>query len=118
MIAIDLHWALGLAAFTRLVAHVHAVNPAAPIVAGEADIVLGDRGVATLHHFSPIKRWLQQVGARVVLVDPVVGDRVQEVIPGTHTSVIGVPDTATALQFAFATDEDLPVSVAITAQDE
>ena len=58
------------------------------------------------------------VGARVVLVDPVVGDQVQEVIPGTHTWVIEVPDTATALQFAFATDEDLPVSVAITARDE
>jgi glycosyltransferase involved in cell wall biosynthesis len=44
----------------------HIPEIAAPIVAGEADIVLGDRGVATLQHFSPMKRWLQQVGARVV----------------------------------------------------
>ena len=34
----------------------------APIVAGEADIVLGDRGVRTLAHFSLTKRWLQQLG--------------------------------------------------------
>jgi glycosyltransferase involved in cell wall biosynthesis len=38
----------------------------APIVAGDAEIVLGDRGVATLAHFSPIKRWLQRLGARLV----------------------------------------------------
>ena len=37
-----------------------------PILAGDADIVLGDRGVATLAHFSLAKRWLQRVGARVV----------------------------------------------------
>jgi hypothetical protein len=35
-------------------------------VAGRADIVLGDRGVATLSHFSPFKRWLQRLGARAV----------------------------------------------------
>ncbi|MBI5486099.1 MAG: hypothetical protein HY905_02065 [Deltaproteobacteria bacterium] len=58
------------------------------------------------------------LGVRVVLVDPVAGNQVQEVIPGTHTWVIEVPDTATALQFALATDEELPVSVAITAADE
>ena len=44
----------------------HIPEIVAPIVAGEADIVLGDRGVATLAHFSPVKRWLQKVGARVV----------------------------------------------------
>jgi len=38
----------------------------APILSGEADIVLGDRGVASLAHFSPVKRALQQLGARVV----------------------------------------------------
>ncbi|MDD5562253.1 MAG: glycosyltransferase family 2 protein [Thermoanaerobaculaceae bacterium] len=38
----------------------------APILAGDADIVLGDRGVATLAHFSPAKRWLQRLGASVV----------------------------------------------------
>ncbi|HPC82132.1 MAG TPA: glycosyltransferase family 2 protein [Thermoanaerobaculaceae bacterium] len=38
----------------------------APILAGEADIVLGDRGVATLRHFSPLKRFLQRLGSWVV----------------------------------------------------
>jgi glycosyltransferase involved in cell wall biosynthesis len=37
-----------------------------PILAGEADIVLGDRGVATLAHFSPGKRLLQRLGSAVV----------------------------------------------------
>jgi glycosyltransferase involved in cell wall biosynthesis len=37
-----------------------------PILAGEADIVVGDRGVATLSHFSPLKRRLQQLGSWVV----------------------------------------------------
>jgi glycosyltransferase involved in cell wall biosynthesis len=38
----------------------------APILEHRADIVLGDRGVATLAHFSPAKRLLQRLGARVV----------------------------------------------------
>lgn len=38
----------------------------APILSGKADIVLGDRGVATLAHFSPAKRFLQRLGSRVV----------------------------------------------------
>ena len=38
----------------------------APILAGEADMVIGDREVATLEHFSPSKRVLQQLGSWVV----------------------------------------------------
>jgi glycosyltransferase involved in cell wall biosynthesis len=38
----------------------------APILAGQADIVLGDRGVGTLAHFSPFKRFLQRLGSRAV----------------------------------------------------
>jgi glycosyltransferase involved in cell wall biosynthesis len=38
----------------------------APIVAGRADIVVGDRGVGSLAHFSPLKRWLQRLGSWVV----------------------------------------------------
>lgn len=38
----------------------------APIVSGDADMVLGDRGVATLAHFSQAKRLLQRLGSRVV----------------------------------------------------
>ncbi len=37
-----------------------------PILDGEADIVVGDRGVASLSHFSPLKRWLQRWGSWVV----------------------------------------------------
>jgi len=33
----------------------------APIVSGRADIVVGDRGVATVAHFSPLKRLLQRL---------------------------------------------------------
>ncbi|MCW5852521.1 MAG: glycosyltransferase family 2 protein [Anaerolineae bacterium] len=38
----------------------------APILAGEADLVVGDRQPHTLAHFSPEKRWLQWVGSWVV----------------------------------------------------
>lgn len=37
-----------------------------PILAGQADIVIGDRGVATLPEFSPIKRTLQRLGSWVI----------------------------------------------------
>jgi len=37
-----------------------------PILEGKADIVVGDRGVATLAHFSPLKRRLQRLGSWVV----------------------------------------------------
>ncbi|MEW6649323.1 MAG: glycosyltransferase family 2 protein [Chloroflexota bacterium] len=37
-----------------------------PILEGKAEIVIGDRGVATLPTFSPIKRRLQVIGSRVV----------------------------------------------------
>ncbi|MBV7259481.1 glycosyltransferase family 2 protein [Erythrobacter crassostreae] len=38
----------------------------APVVAGEADIVIGDRSVAENAHFSPFKRALQRLGSYVV----------------------------------------------------
>ena len=37
-----------------------------PILEERADIVIGDRGVAALEHFSPVKRWLQRLGSWVV----------------------------------------------------
>ena len=37
-----------------------------PIVAGRADMVIGDREVAELQHFSPVKKRLQRVGSAVV----------------------------------------------------
>ena len=38
----------------------------APILAGQADLVVGDRGPGTLEHFSPGKRLLQRIGSWVV----------------------------------------------------
>jgi glycosyltransferase involved in cell wall biosynthesis len=38
----------------------------APIVARRADLVVGDRGVGALAHFSPIKRKLQMLGSWVI----------------------------------------------------
>ncbi|MCI0521383.1 MAG: glycosyltransferase family 2 protein [Chloroflexi bacterium] len=38
----------------------------APILDGRADIVVGDRGVATLQTFSPAKRFLQRLGSWVI----------------------------------------------------
>jgi len=37
-----------------------------PIVLDEAEMVIGDRGVGTLEHFSPTKRLLQKLGSKVV----------------------------------------------------
>jgi glycosyltransferase involved in cell wall biosynthesis len=37
-----------------------------PILAGEADIVVGDRQVSTIPHFSYFKKLLQKIGSRVV----------------------------------------------------
>ena len=37
-----------------------------PILEGQTDIVVGDRGVAALEHFSPFKRLLQRLGSWVV----------------------------------------------------
>jgi glycosyltransferase involved in cell wall biosynthesis len=38
----------------------------APILSGQADIVIGDRGVADNVNFSPVKRQLQQLGSSIV----------------------------------------------------
>lgn len=38
----------------------------APLLRGEADIVIGDRNVRTLQHMPRLKRWLQLVGSWVV----------------------------------------------------
>ncbi len=38
----------------------------APIVAGDADMVVGDRQVMTIEHFSPLKKSLQRLGSWVV----------------------------------------------------
>src|ERR687893_1139969 len=38
----------------------------APIIAGDADMVVGDRQVQTVEHFSPLKKGLQRLGSWVV----------------------------------------------------
>ena len=38
----------------------------APILSGDADIVLGARDFDSIPHFSPIKRWFQRLGSRVL----------------------------------------------------
>ena len=40
----------------------------APIVAGEADFVIGTRPISTIAHFSPLKKLLQKLGSWVVRV--------------------------------------------------
>lgn len=40
----------------------------APVVAGVSDIVVGERPIATIEHFSPVKKFLQKLGSWVVRV--------------------------------------------------
>ena len=42
------------------------VNLVQPILDGHAELVIGDRGVGKLKHFSPSKRLLQRLGSKVV----------------------------------------------------
>lgn len=51
-----------------------------PIIAGEADIVVGDRGVADNAHFSPFKRALQRLGSLVVQY--LAGTQVNDAVSG------------------------------------
>ena len=41
-------------------------NLVAPIVRGEADMVIGDRQIGQIPHFSPLKKWLQRLGSWMV----------------------------------------------------
>ena len=52
----------------------------APILAGEADIVIGDRETHTIEHFSKLKRNLQKIGSGVVR--RLSGTSVQDVVSG------------------------------------
>ncbi|MBN1530681.1 MAG: glycosyltransferase family 2 protein [Thermoleophilaceae bacterium] len=53
-----------------------------PIVAGKADMVIGDRQTDTIEHFSPLKKWLQRFGSAVV----------------RRASGTGVPDTTSGFR--------------------
>ncbi len=52
----------------------------APVLRGEADMVIGDRSVEAVAHFSPIKRFLQSLGSRVV--SALSGQQVGDVTSG------------------------------------
>lgn len=65
-----------------------------PILAGRADIVVGDRGVATLEYFSPPKRLLQRFGSWVVQV----------------ASGVSIPDATSGFR-AFSREAALRISV-------
>lgn len=52
----------------------------APILDGKAEIVIGDRQTATLEHFSPLKRFLQRLGSRVV--NMAAGTNVPDTVSG------------------------------------
>ena len=52
----------------------------APVVRREADIVIADRQVATIAHFSPLKRALQRAGSTVV--NQVAGTRLPDAASG------------------------------------
>ncbi len=53
----------------------------APILAGEADMVVGDRQVATIAHFSPLKKALQRIGSWVVR--RLSGTEIADTTPGS-----------------------------------
>jgi len=52
----------------------------APICNGSADVVIGDRQTHQIAHFSPLKRWLQRVGTRIV--NQVAGVQVSDATSG------------------------------------
>jgi glycosyltransferase involved in cell wall biosynthesis len=52
----------------------------APILRGEADIVVGDRRTRTIGHFSPVKKALQRLGS--IMVRALSGTRVPDAVSG------------------------------------
>src|SRR4051794_21657815 len=54
----------------------------APVLAGNADMVVGDRQVDTIEHFSPLRKSLQKLGSWVV----------------RQASTTGVPDTTSGFR--------------------
>ncbi len=44
----------------------HILRLVEPIIAGKADMVIGDRETDSIEHFSPLKKWLQRFGSAVV----------------------------------------------------
>ncbi|MEZ4515712.1 MAG: glycosyltransferase family 2 protein [Chloroflexota bacterium] len=67
----------------------------APVVAGEADMVIGDRQVQTIDHFSPLKKWMWSLGGWMVrtvsgtsVPDPVSGFRAYSQEAALHFTIL------------------------------
>jgi glycosyltransferase involved in cell wall biosynthesis len=67
----------------------------APVVAGEADMVIGDRQVQTIDHFSTFKKWMWSVGGWMVrnvsgtsVPDPVSGFRAYSQEAALHFTIL------------------------------
>jgi glycosyltransferase involved in cell wall biosynthesis len=64
-----------------------------PILAGQADLVIGDRQTGSIGHFSPLKRFLQGVGSRTI----------------SRMATLSVPDVASGFR-AFSRETALRLS--------
>jgi len=75
----------------------------APLVSGDADIVVGDRRPAEIAHFSPLKRLLQKFGSRAVsgLAGVEVADAVSGFRAYTRQAAMGVTVRST---FSYTTE--------------
>lgn len=67
----------------------------APVIAGQADIVIGDRQVQTIAHFTLFKKWMWSVGSWVVrnvsgtsVPDPVSGFRAYSQEAALHFTIL------------------------------
>jgi glycosyltransferase involved in cell wall biosynthesis len=67
----------------------------APVVAGQADMVIGDRQVQTIAHFSTLKKWMLSVGGWMVrnvsgtsVPDPVSGFRAYSQAAALHFTIL------------------------------
>lgn len=80
----------------------------APILAGEADLVIGDREPSKVAHFSPLKKLLQNVGSRVI--SRLAGLEVPDVASGFKAY-----SREAAMRLAMSTDFDHTVDHVIQA---
>lgn len=75
----------------------------APIIAGQADITIGDRQTSTIAHFSPAKKVLQRVGSQVV--NWAAGTNIPDAVSGfraySRNSLLKLSVTN---QFSYATE--------------
>lgn len=75
----------------------------APVVAGEADIAVGDRQTQKIAHFSPLKKFLQKHGSRLVsrLADVEIVDAVSGFRAFSRDAAMGVTVRST---FSYTTE--------------